>query len=71
MIRRAFSSSVKEFLNFSPKRSLPQLNEEDPDKNIKNIPGFFEHIMKSANPNPYKEGRLLIPMSGLRKLIVL
>ena len=67
---RLFSSALNSvFSNVKPFRPMPNLHPDDQDRVIRNVRGFFEHMLLSAPQ--LENGRLQLSQTDLRKLIFL
>ncbi|CAG9321244.1 unnamed protein product [Blepharisma stoltei] len=71
MIRRAFATTLHDFIKFDPKRKLPQLNREDSDRAITDVAAFFDYIMAHAGNHKSVANRKIIGLPNLRKLAIL
>ena len=68
--RRAFSK-LQEFIVATGKYKLPELDKADSERNIKDIPGFFNYMLEAVNPNPINKERPLLSKTDLNKLALL
>ena len=55
----------------SSKLKLAELNKSDSERNIKDIGGFFDYMMETANPYPTMPERPMLSQTDLNKLALL
>lgn len=70
ILHRTFSK-FEEFVKVTGKSKLPSLSKDDTERNIKDLPGFFQYILDTAKPDKKFPERPLLGKADLNKMILL
>ncbi|OMJ95060.1 hypothetical protein SteCoe_1596 [Stentor coeruleus] len=70
ILHRTFSK-FEEFVKVAGKSKLPSLSKDDTERNIKDLPSFFQYVLDAAKPNKIFPERPILGKDNLNKMILL